>query len=91
MEIVISENAASLVVIDEVIQGHKSDIIRLTLEMAEMRMKSGWFIKIPGFGYDKLTSDLQHSKTQLLTVEAFREAFLNNIRTPQTYHKGIRQ
>jgi hypothetical protein len=70
----------SLVTIDEVIDGHRADITKLTLEMAEQRIKYGWLVKVPGFGYDSLLRRFRNSTVQLETLLLFREDVLNHLR-----------
>ena len=79
-DVCISETAISLVTVDEVIEGHRQDIRHLELEMAMMRVNSGWVFKIPGFGYDALLKKLGSSVVQLESLLLFREDVLSKLR-----------
>ena len=86
MNVDISDIAQSLVVIDEVIDGHRADISKLALVMAEQRFKYGWLVKIPGFGYDALLRRLRNSTTQLETLLLFREAVITYAKRSTNEH-----
>lgn len=75
----IGENANSLSVLDEVIEGHRGDIEATKNKMLELRQQLGWVCKVPGSGYDALLSELKRSTIQLEALLLFRVAFLEAV------------
>ena len=76
----ISSTARSILLLEETIQGFRSDINVLVAKMKETKADLGWVYKVSGAGYDSLLRELKQKTCHLETLLLFLDD-VKNIRS----------
>ena len=72
----LSQRCRNLILIDSAIEGHRSDVARMSEELTKLMKEFGWISKVPGSPAYELFRKLKNSAGQLEFLLIFRLNFL---------------